>query len=134
MNERPKIGVGVIIIKHQKILLMKRKGAHGEGEWALPGGHLEFGESVEQYAKREIIEELGVEVEEIKKKSVYTEDIFQNENKHYITLYCFGKIIGIPKICEPDKCTEMNWFDFNNLPSPLFLPVKNLVKEGFKFE
>jgi len=45
MNERPKVGVGVIIVKNNKILFGKRKNAHGEGSWSFPGGHLEFKES-----------------------------------------------------------------------------------------
>lgn len=43
--ERPKVGVGVLIVDGNKILLGKRKNAHGDGCWAPPGGHLEFGES-----------------------------------------------------------------------------------------
>ena len=46
--ERPKVGVGVMVFKDGKILLAKRKGSHGAGEYAFPGGHLEFGESFEQ--------------------------------------------------------------------------------------
>ena len=42
----PRVGVGVIVQRDGRILLGKRLGAHGEGTWALPGGHLEFGESV----------------------------------------------------------------------------------------
>ncbi len=44
-NKRPKVGLGVLIFKDGKVLLGKRKGAHGEGTWCPPGGHLEFGET-----------------------------------------------------------------------------------------
>ena len=51
--DRPKVGVGVIVVKEGKVLLQRRRGAHGEGTWGFPGGHLEFKESWEECAKRE---------------------------------------------------------------------------------
>lgn len=58
MNEqqRPKTGVGVMILKNGKVLLGKRKGSHGEGEFAFPGGHLEYMEGFADCARREVLE------------------------------------------------------------------------------
>ncbi|MCA9327773.1 NUDIX domain-containing protein, partial [Candidatus Saccharibacteria bacterium] len=47
-DSRPQVGIGVFIIKDGQILLGRRKGSHGKGEYALPGGHLENGESFEE--------------------------------------------------------------------------------------
>jgi 8-oxo-dGTP diphosphatase len=47
----PRVGVGVIIIKNNKVLLLKRKASHGIGTWAFVGGHLEFNETLEECAK-----------------------------------------------------------------------------------
>jgi ADP-ribose pyrophosphatase YjhB (NUDIX family) len=60
MTERPKVGVAAIIIKDGKVLLGKRKSAHGQGTWNFPGGHLEYGESWQDCAKRETMEEAGI--------------------------------------------------------------------------
>ena len=61
--DRPKVGVGVAVFQEGRILLGKRKGAHGDGEWGFPGGHLELGETVEECARRELFEETGMQVE-----------------------------------------------------------------------
>lgn len=126
---RPKVGVGVLIINEGKILLGKRKNAHGDGLWAPPGGHLEFGESLEGCARREVLEETGLEVLSIKKLG-FTNDIFVQEGKHYITIFMIThEFIGSPRALEPDKCEYWQWFDVNNLPDNLFLPLQNLLKE-----
>jgi len=58
-ENRPKVGVGLLLIKQGKILLGKRKNAHGEGEWAGAGGHLELLESFEEGVRRELAEGVG---------------------------------------------------------------------------
>ena len=54
-----RVGVGVIIVRDGNVLLGERAGSHGAGTWALPGGHLEFGETVADCARREVLEETG---------------------------------------------------------------------------
>jgi 8-oxo-dGTP diphosphatase len=133
MENRPKAGLGVILLKENKVLLLKRKGSHGAGEWSFPGGHLEFFETFEECAKRETREETGLEIEIIKKEPVaITNDFFRKENKHYITLYMESNYLyGKPKILEPEKCEAIEWFSWKNLPEPLFLPIQNLIKQKY---
>ena len=129
--ERPKVGVGVIIMKDGKFLLGKRKNAHGEGSWAFPGGHLEFNETPEQCAIRETEEETGLILDNIVQVE-FTNDIFEKENKHYITLFVLAKEFkGDVKIMEPNKCEKWEWFSWDDLPNPLFLTIENLIKKGF---
>jgi len=131
MNQRPLIGVGVIVIKDSKVLLGKRRGAHGNGTWALPGGHLEWGESLEACAHREVLEECNVYITNIRRGS-FTNDIFEDSNKHYVTLFMIADYeLGELRVCEPDKCEQWGWFDWNDLPKPLFLPLKNLIDQGY---
>jgi 8-oxo-dGTP diphosphatase len=130
-QNRPKVGVAVIIRKDNKILLGKRIGSHGAGTWAFPGGHLEFGETPEQCAQREVFEETGLLLENFLRHG-YTNDIFNVENKHYITLFIISDLLqGEPKIKEAGKCESWEWFDWNNLPKNLFIPIQNLIQEGF---
>lgn len=127
MNDRPKVGVAVLLIQDHKILLGKRRNSHGQGAWATPGGHLEFGETLEECAKRELIEETGLTAASAK-KLWFTNDIHAQEDKHYITIFMLvDAISGELQNREPDKCESWQWFDCNNLPSPLFLSLENLI-------
>jgi 8-oxo-dGTP diphosphatase len=130
--QRPGVGVLVILKYNEKVLLGKRKNSHGHGEWSFPGGHLELNETIEECGKREVLEETGIIIKNNSTNdNEYTNDIFINEKKHYITLYQKYIIdeLLIPELVEPDKCFEWGWFDINNLPDPLFLCIKNyLVK------
>jgi len=130
-EQRPKVGVGVIIIKNDKVLLGKRKNAHGEGTWCFPGGHLEFNEEIEDCAIREVREEAGIEIKNIR-IGTFTNDLFKKEGKHYVTLwvvsdYSFGKV----KVMEPEKCEKWGWFEWDKLPKPLFIPIQNLQKMDY---
>jgi 8-oxo-dGTP diphosphatase len=129
--ERPKVGVGVIVFRNGKVLLGKRKNAHGNHTWNFPGGHLEFNEEIIDCARREVLEETGLEIISPIVGPV-TNDIFLDDRKHYITVFvvCESKT-GDPKILEPNKCDEWNWFEWKNLPQPLFLPIQNLLKQKF---
>lgn len=128
-NQRPKVGVCVLIVKNSEFLMGKRKGSHGEGTWAPPGGHLEFGESIEDCARREVMEETGLNIKNIRKVT-FTNDILLEENKHYVTCtvlaeYDSGELV----IKEPHKCERWEWFSVSDFPEPMFIPVQNLLKE-----
>jgi len=131
MEKRPKVGVGVIITKDNKILLGKRKNSHGDGTWCFPGGHLEFGESLEDCSIRETAEETGIKIKNIHFSTI-TNDIFKNEDKHYITIFMLADYdSGEVNLMEPEKCEKWAWFDWNKLPEPLFLPIQNLLKQDY---
>jgi 8-oxo-dGTP diphosphatase len=131
-QKRPKVGVGVWIVKDGKILLGKRKNAHGEGSWSAPGGHLEWFESPEECALREVAEEAGIEITNLR-SAAFTNDVFKDEGKHYITLAVTADwVSGEPQVLEPDRCERWQWFGWDELPEPRFLPLQNLLKLGFR--
>lgn len=126
---RPLIGLGVFVVRDHKILLGKRKNMHGQGYWGPPGGHLEFGESFEECSIREVLEETNLTIKNITLFDV-TNDIFLQENRHYVSLFMRADFAGGTLTCmEPEKCERWEWFAFHNLPENLFLPLKNLLQK-----
>jgi len=125
---RPGVGVGVFVKKDNRFLIQKRIGAHGEGTWCLPGGHLEYGETPEQTAARETKEEVNVDIQNAKVVGV-TNDFMPDHEKHYITIFVEAEYAGgEARIMEPDKLTEIRWCEMDDLPEPLFIPFKNFVQ------
>jgi len=60
--DRPRVAVGAVVFKDGRVLLVRRGRPPAEGEWAIPGGSVEIGETLQQAAEREILEETGVEI------------------------------------------------------------------------
>jgi 8-oxo-dGTP diphosphatase len=132
MDSRPLVGVAVIIIKDSRVLLGKRKNAHGADSWAFPGGHLEFKESIEDCAVREVLEETGLRIKNIR-CGPYTNDIFEAEGRHYITLFVVADYdSGQPTVKEPQKCAEWQWSEWPPKLQPQFLPIRNLLRQNFR--
>lgn len=129
MSEKPQVGTAIIITKDDKVLLMKRKGSHAPGTWSTPGGHLDFGESLEGCAAREAKEEVGVDVIDIRFRAV-TNDIFEETGRHYVTVWLEGEPVGDPVIASEREVAEIGWFAWDALPQPLFLPLENLVRKN----
>lgn len=130
-KRHPRVGVGVFVLRNGLVLLGLRRGAHGAGTWALPGGHLEFGESIEHCAAREIHEETGLEID-VTARGPYTNDVFEDAGKHYVTVFVLARAPrGDPERREPDKCTEWRWCRWSDLPAPLFPPLAALRASGY---
>lgn len=128
-KKRPRVGVGVVILKDKKVLLGKRKGEHGEGMWCPPGGHLEYSENVFDCAKRETLEEAGIQITNLR-AGPYTNENTLPYEKHYVTLFVIADYkSGEPRVMELDKCAEWGWFEWDNLPKPLFYAMQNFVNE-----
>ena len=129
MDQKPQVGTATIITRGDKVLLMKRKGPHGKGTWSTPGGHLDFGETLEGCAAREVKEEVGLDVFDVRFRCV-TNDVFEKEGKHYITVWMDAKSTGEPYLAAEEEADEIGWYAWDALPQPLFLPLENLVNEN----
>lgn len=129
------VGVGVAVFvfnEKNQFLVMKRRGSHGAGTWGLPGGHIEFGESITRASVREVKEESDLEIVEASFcVAGLSEATFVEEQKHYITVLCAARAVDaeVARIVELNKCDEIRWVTKQTLPEPLFAPLGNyLVK------
>ena len=115
---RPQIGVGAMIMREGRVILGRRKGAHGAGTYAWCGGYLEFGETLEACAIREVREETGLAVVSLKLLCVSNIIAY---DKHYIDFEFLTEVEpGDLQVLEPDRIDSWNWYDLDGLPSPLF--------------
>lgn len=132
-SQSPNVRVGVaalVVNPDGKILVGSRKGSHGSGETEtpsssiilgrdrppanaqtgtiqLPGGHLEFGEDITTCAARETLEETGLVVRPSPKVAAVTNDVFEKEGKHYITLFVWCDMAdpsAVPEVRLPIPC------------------------------
>jgi 8-oxo-dGTP diphosphatase len=123
---RVKVGVGVLVFKDDKILFMRRKNAHGEGEFGGPGGHFEFGETLEECAARETMEEAGIEIQN---PQVIALSNLVWEGKQYIDIGMRADWkSGEARICEPEKCSELVWKSIDEVPERLFGATKQYIE------
>ncbi len=126
MENYPKIGIGAMIFKEGKILLGKRKGSHAAGTYSVPGGTLEYGETMEESIRREIQEETGLEITNIRFN--YLSDEFDHMPKHFVNIgFVADWKSGEVTTMEPEKCEGWDWYDMDTLPEPLFIKTKQMV-------
>lgn len=131
MAEMAHVRVGVAVIVYGadgRVLIGRRKSAHGLGLWGFPGGHLEMGERPEDCARREVQEEAGIEIANPRLVGV-TNDMFSS-GKHYITLFiACTHAGGVVTNCEPDKLEGWEWHPMEALPAPRFDPINALLSD-----
>jgi len=126
---RPVVGVGVLIWRGQKLLLGERLAQGQQACWQFPGGHLENNESVIACARREVLEETGLCIKSLRHLG-FTDLPFEIAQKKYMTLLvsCDYKS-GEAETLEPEKCARWQWFDYRELPAPLFAPITNFLAQ-----
>jgi len=126
------VAAGAIIHKGRQILLQKRG---DNGTWAIHGGYIELGETVEETVRRELKEEIGITPINLKFYKV-----FSGEDMHYICpngdeVY----LVNVIFLCDEyegelkqddDEVVELKWFDVNNLPNNINSPVDKAILEG----
>ena len=115
---RPRVGVGVVFVRREEVFLALRRGTLGGGTWGSAGGHLEFGETLEDCARREAMEEFGVEVADLRFLCVGNIIAY---GRHYLDVEFLGDIgEQEPRLMEPESFEGFGWFPLTAPPEPLF--------------
>jgi 8-oxo-dGTP diphosphatase len=129
---KPKVGVACIIFNGAYVLLGRRTGSDvGSGSWQVSGGHLEFDETFEECAEREVKEETNLRLKNVHVLKV-TNNIYRQVRKHYVTVRLAADVVNPDhlKVMEEDKCEEWTWFLPSQLPSPIF-EGSGVITESF---
>ena len=128
----PLVGVGAIVIKESRILLVKRGKPPGEGLWAIPGGMVELGETLQQAAEREIAEETGLCIQA--GEPVYSFDVIQRDPDgrvcyHYVVIDLKAEYVS-GDLKHADDVSDAGWFDFSELDALVLSPYsRELLKK-----
>ncbi|HTC59985.1 MAG TPA: NUDIX domain-containing protein [Solirubrobacteraceae bacterium] len=110
------VGVGAVIIDRGAVLLLKRKKPPEAGHWSIPGGRVEFGETLETAIVREIKEELGCDAKVVASLGV-TDHIVESEGVHWVSPRFLVTITGQPENLEPETHDAVEWFDVSGPPA-----------------
>ena len=113
----PVVGVGGVVIREGRALLIKRGSAPLEGQWSIPGGTLELGESLQEGVRRELLEETGIEVRVLELIEVF-DRIFRDASGkiqyHFVIVdYLCALVSG--EACAASDVTDTAWVSEANL-------------------
>jgi 8-oxo-dGTP diphosphatase len=133
-NARVRVGVAVLIRRPDgRLLLGLRKGSHGAGTWSVPGGHIDPDDAnALTCARREVLEETGLPIRNVRSIGAWTLDAFPEAGKTYITLWLAADVAEDiePVVREPAKCGGWIWASEAECPRPLFRCIENLIAQG----
>jgi 8-oxo-dGTP diphosphatase len=122
-----RVGVGVTILREGRLLLGRRRGSHGAGEYSSPGGHLDYMESFAACARRETAEECGVEIGNVRVH--FVANVTRYAPRHYVHLGVLADwVSGEPRVLEAGKCDGWAWYPLDELPEPLFEMTRLAVR------
>jgi len=127
----PFLGVSAIVVRDGAVLLGRRRGAHGAGTFAFPGGKPDPGEHPFDAVRRELLEETGLAARAISPVA-WTSDVFTDDHLHFVTLHHLVDADGEPEVREPAKVEGWGWYRWDAPPEPLFVPAAALRATGWR--
>ena len=111
-----------MLVRDGRVLMGRRVSGQRPSWWGWIGGRLEFGETLQDCARREAREEAGVEVTNLHLLCISSIIV---EDQHWIDVEFLGEIAsGEPQTTATDELTDWGWFPIDQLPDPIFEPAK----------
>lgn len=128
-----RVTCSVITMQDSKVLLVKRALDPEKGAWALPGGYLFYGETVEECAEREFEEESGYELEELELLGVFSDPKRDQDGRENVDC-CFVGKVGT-KVGGSDHEVELvEWFELNKLPEKIAFDHRKMIEKAAKLQ
>lgn len=136
-TKKPRVGVGVMLLKDNKVLLGKRhedpkkadSELRGEGTWTMPGGKVDFQETVLDAACREAFEETSIKIDKKNLEILTVQDDIVPDS-HFVTIgFLCKNFQGDAKVMEPDEITEWKWYNLDSLPEKIFPPSQKMLNK-----
>ena len=132
--ERPILGVGAVIIRGDRVLLVRRATEPLKGEWSVPGGVLELGEKLREAVRREVLEETGLQVEPGEVLDVF-DSIFRDQQGrtqyHYVVIDYLCHSMSEEAKAASDV-SEVRWVRADELAAMgLRDAIEQVVRKGF---
>jgi ADP-ribose pyrophosphatase len=126
--ERPRLAVGAIVITGGRVLLVKRNQPPSQGRWAIPGGRVKLGETLQLAAEREVMEETGLTIRAL--NPVYTFEVIRRDDAgrvrfHYVIVDLMADYVS-GEIAPNDDASEAQWVTPEELDR---LPVNETTRE-----
>jgi len=118
-----------------QILLHRRKNTgYQDGKWDIAAsGHVDEGETAKMAVVRECAEELGIDVKIKDLSFVHLSHRVSNTGgrTYYDIYFVVNKYHGIPKVIEPDKCSELRWFKIDDLPNEI-IDIRKIALDNYR--
>ncbi|MHA1299252.1 MAG: NUDIX hydrolase [Candidatus Helarchaeota archaeon] len=129
---RPIGGVGTVLIKDGKVLLIQRAAEPDKGMWSIPGGLIENGETAEEAAIRETFEETGIKVNKVEFVDAVTKVIFDEEEKvqYHFAIFDYKSTDFEGKVQASDDALDAKWVKFEDVSK---YPMPYTLQELFRY-
>jgi len=133
--ERPLVGVGAVIVDRGRVVVVRRSTEPLQGEWSIPGGMLEVGETVREAAAREAREETGLEVETGEVLGVFDRILPDEQGKiryHYVLIDLLCRRVG-GELRAGSDAAEVRWLTAEELKTfAVAEPAAGLLRKALE--